>query len=69
MRIDLLSTKFYDKGIKLAGGIATPAQRKAFERWGAGFPSKWKARTTCRPGYVVRNCKTYKGSLPPDPRI
>ena len=69
MKIDLLSTKFYDKGIKQVGGLKTHAQEKAFIRWGAGFPSTWKARTSCRAGYVVQNCKEYKGGLPPDPRI
>ncbi|HEY2142007.1 MAG TPA: hypothetical protein VGG98_08105 [Solirubrobacteraceae bacterium] len=33
------------------------------------FPTKWIARTSCRAGYVVPNCKQYKGSQPPEIRI
>ena len=36
----------------------------------AAFRSKWRARTDCQPGYVIRNCRQYqaaKGAVVEDP--
>jgi hypothetical protein len=39
--------------------------RQAFARRAAEFPKKWSARTTCLSGYVMPNCKQYKGQRQP----
>jgi hypothetical protein len=30
------------------------------------FPRRWAAKTSCAPGYVIPNCRQYKGSEPPE---
>jgi hypothetical protein len=37
--------------------------RAALVKLSAETMKKWSAKTTCRPGYVVRQCKEYRGSV------
>ena len=69
MKIDMISNALAIKTIAEVGGSESPQQQAEFARKGEGFPKKWIAKTSCSPGYVVPNCKEYKGPLPPDPRI
>jgi hypothetical protein len=69
MKMDLLTVNLSKQEMKKLGGVATPKQEHAYLKWGSEFVKDWVARTSCRPGYVVPNCKQYKGPLAPDPRI
>jgi hypothetical protein len=70
MKMDLLTTRLAAVELnKLGGSITSPAQQRAYAKWGEDFVKDWVGRTSCRTGYVVPNCKQYKGSSPPDPRI
>jgi foldase protein PrsA len=69
MKIDLIGTKLTDKALAKLGGINTPQQQQAFASSTTEYIKRWVAKTTCRPGYIVSNCKQYKGPLAPDPRI
>lgn len=46
-------------------GVAA-TNNPALGRFLIGFPTKWTAKTSCRKGYVVPNCKQYKGKVPPE---
>jgi hypothetical protein len=50
-------------------GTSTQSQRQALVKFAATFPRKWAARTSCQAGYVVPDCKQYKGPLPPQLKI
>ncbi len=41
-------------------GLATAQRQQALNRFGERFSSKWRARTSCRSGYVVPICRQYK---------
>lgn len=47
--------------------LALPLSKRgpALLRFVTEFPPKWAARTTCAPGYVVPNCREYRGKTPP----
>jgi foldase protein PrsA len=36
-------------------------QQRALDVFVKSYKAKWKARTECRPGYVVRECRTGGG--------
>lgn len=38
----------------------------ALRRLISGLPKRWASKTRCRPGYVVPNCRQYKGPIPPE---
>jgi foldase protein PrsA len=69
MKIDLLGVKLDEQEIAKLGGVKTERQQRAFIRWGNEYVKTSVAKTSCRVGYIVENCKQYKGALPPDPRI
>lgn len=46
-------------------GLSASQRGQVYAKWVAGFPSRWAARTNCRPGYVVSNCRQYKGPSAP----
>lgn len=62
---DLLDTKL----LRVAEAKSTPRPTTAHQREQAlieaatAFTKKWKARTSCSAGYVVSECRQYKGSL------
>jgi hypothetical protein len=53
-----------EKQYAINGHAAT--DNPALGRFLIGFPAKWAAKTSCRSGYVVPNCKQYKGKFPPE---
>jgi hypothetical protein len=48
-------------------GTLSTRRARIFAAWVEAFPRRWAARTTCSPGYVVPNCREYRG--PDTPRI
>lgn len=64
-RIKLFSAKIEAQLLK--GGAQ--AQQRAYAKFNAELPLKWAKRTTCLPGYVVPNCKEYRGSAKPEPKL
>lgn len=72
MRMDLIGVRVAVRqlakmGIDPANGTA--AQSRAFLAWSHNTIKQWVAKTSCRKGHVVNNCKQYHGPLEPDPRI
>jgi hypothetical protein len=61
--------KIYSEKMEVAFKTAsgrTPTQRgRIFTAWVEAFPKKWAAHTTCSRGYVVPDCREYKGSEQP----
>jgi hypothetical protein len=46
-------------------GASTTQRDHALVRFDETFPKEWAAKTSCSPGYVVPNCKQYKGPQKP----
>jgi hypothetical protein len=46
-------------------GASTTQRDHALVRFDETFPKDWAAKTSCSPGYIVPNCKQYKGSQKP----
>jgi foldase protein PrsA len=61
-RFDILAGRLERKVIQ-RGGVAGAT------RFYREFPKIWAAKTNCSPGYVVPNCKQYKGPLSPEAQI
>jgi hypothetical protein len=61
-RMDQLSTKLQEK-VLAEGGV------KGARKFLAYFPRRWKEKTTCREGYVIPNCREYKGPEQPEPSV
>lgn len=61
LRTNILTTKLQEK---ISGGGLSGASphAAALARFLQQFPRKWKPKTTCRPGYVVAECKEYRGA-------
>jgi hypothetical protein len=57
-KMDLISSKLEEKIISTKG----VAGARAYYH---DFPHRWAAKTSCSPGYVVSDCKQYKGSEAP----
>jgi hypothetical protein len=55
----LLSTK-----VEAQAGTGLSGQRKldAEAKFAIGFAAKWSARTSCRPGYVIEQCREFKAA-------
>jgi hypothetical protein len=64
IRGDLLSVKLGQlrESAVLKSGRSQAQERSALERIGAEYTARWTARTDCRPGYVVQECRQFKGS-------
>jgi hypothetical protein len=60
MRTDMISGRIFSKEKRRFGGIATKAQLRAYATWAVATEKHWVARTSCRAGYVVEDCKQYK---------
>ena len=58
-KMDLLSTKLQSK-IVAERGI------NGARRYYADFPKRWAAKTSCKPGFVVPQCRQYKGTTEPE---
>lgn len=62
-RIKLFSFKI--EAQVLATGHSTREQEIAYAKFTEAFPREWAARTNCRKGFVVANCRQYKGASAP----
>lgn len=62
VKMDQLSLKLQKKVIAERG---ISGARKYYE----AFPRRWAAKTSCSKGYVIPECKQYKGPKPPEPSI
>jgi hypothetical protein len=62
-RLALLTNKIQQKIEVQAGGPRTSGavRRTALQRFGRRFKAQWKAKTSCRTGYVVPFCSEYRG--------
>jgi foldase protein PrsA len=63
--------KVFSAGLerKLLEGLTPRQAVQVSKRFVGEFPRRWAAKTNCRRGYVVPNCRQYKGPLPPTPVI
>lgn len=62
IKVDELSTKLQQKLLTENGTQGAASFYRRFAR-------KWAAKTSCRPEYVIPECKEYKGSQPPEASI
>jgi foldase protein PrsA len=60
MRVDLTTNRLREKVVRPAHG--DPQREQAlFDSFSRSFAARWKARTICQAGYVVSNCRQYRG--------
>ena len=59
---DLLTNKLRQL-VTSAQGLTSEQQQLAYARFNDAFAKRWRAQTTCRQGYVVAECREYKGPL------
>jgi hypothetical protein len=52
---------------KLVAGLSPQQRSRAAQNFTKEFPRRWASRTSCRAGYVVPDCKEYRGSAAPEP--
>jgi foldase protein PrsA len=50
----------------IASRLAAEQPQRRLAAFTASWRSTWKARTSCRPGYVVRECRQYSGPDAPE---
>jgi hypothetical protein len=67
-KVKVLTEKFEQRFTRRNG--ATPQQQlEASARFAKELPRKWVTRTSCRGGYVVPDCRQYRGSQTPEVRV
>jgi foldase protein PrsA len=59
-KVKVLSEKIEQK-IIYKKRLSAQQQQSAYAKFYKEFPTKWIARTSCRAGYVIVDCKQYKG--------
>ncbi len=59
-KVKVLSSKIEQKFIDKKG-LTAQQQELAYAKFYKEFPKKWIARTSCRAGYVMVDCRQYKG--------
>jgi len=64
LKSDILAVRLRERALSHAGP-GLKEQEVAFGEYELGFAKRWAARTDCRPGYVIPDCKQYKGSESP----
>lgn len=57
LKVKMLEQKLQERALK---GKTETAQQRAFAAFVKRFRNKWTAKTECRAGYVVVDCKEYK---------
>lgn len=64
VRRDLLAAKLQalQQGEVIKTGLPPAQERQAFAKLGAEFTARWTARTGCRSGYIVQECRQFSGS-------
>jgi hypothetical protein len=60
VRTDMISRRIFDNEKRMLGGIATKAQLQAYARLAVATEKQWIAKTSCRAGYVVEDCRQYR---------
>ncbi len=68
IRKDLLDTKIQQK-ISAKKGLSLAQRQQLLTEFSVAFQKRWVARTSCRPGYVMVDCKQYKGPQAPEAEI
>jgi hypothetical protein len=61
LKVHLLGQKLEQRALK---GKSEAAKQKAFAAFVKAFRKKWTAKTECRAGYVVEDCRQYKVPKP-----
>jgi hypothetical protein len=61
LRTNIMTSKIEQNVARPGGPGAKPSER-ALAAFLRQYPKKWRARTTCRPGYVVSECREYRGA-------
>jgi phosphatidylethanolamine-binding protein (PEBP) family uncharacterized protein len=60
VKVEMLTSRIAGQ---VTAGKSSEAQRKAtLDRFEKRFQAHWKALTSCLPGYVMEDCKQYKGA-------
>jgi hypothetical protein len=57
IKLEMLSERIERKVLGRAGKAT---QKRSFAAFKTAFRKRWTARTDCRPGYVVLNCRQYR---------
>jgi hypothetical protein len=66
LKVHLLGQKLEQRALV---GKSEAAKQKAFAAFVKAFRKKWSAKTECRAGYVVEDCRQYKAPKPaPTPK-
>jgi hypothetical protein len=65
-RIKLFSAKIQ---AQLMDEPTADARQRALLAFVERFPERWAAKTSCRRGFVVANCREYKGAMHPEARL
>lgn len=52
----------------IEGQLVGEARKRALARFLRAWRKKWRARTDCRPSYVVQQCRQYRGARAPESR-
>jgi hypothetical protein len=60
LRANLMATKL-QRAVATRKGLTAAQRQQALARFTSEFTAKWSALTSCKPGYVVQECKQYKG--------
>lgn len=50
----------------IAQSLRARLKRRAYARLVGDYQTRWRTRTSCRPGYVMPLCRQYQGSLTPE---
>lgn len=61
-RLELLEAKIAQH---VTAGKSGAQATAALDRFRGAFESRWRAKTTCRPGYVMEDCREYTGPRHP----
>jgi foldase protein PrsA len=65
---ELLHRRFDLTGIRMENKLLRLGLARAREFY-REYPKRWAARTDCSPGYVIPECRQYKGKEAPEPSI
>lgn len=67
-KVKVLTAKVIQK-VMHKKGLTVQQQQQALAKFVKAFSKKWAARTSCHAGYVVPDCRQYKGPLTPELKI
>jgi foldase protein PrsA len=52
--------------VQIERRLLAQRRRELFAEFVKGYTAKWRAKTDCRPGFVVQKCSQYHGPLKPE---